>query len=243
MSLCRGESVGSHDESGDDDTGSIRLFIIDDSGGANDEGAWGADMSDEQGYSETTVVRRVTDTTPNRVLGAGAADGFLFRFANMKPVSQLIRLRAQQPSPLAITLSFFGAAYAFDVEYCTSQNNQGECFGINVPGTGFACNDVRPGFEDLIQQVVIITAHVDCIIFQSVGIPFPSRPKNSTQTGAGCTNTSLDLGANQGSFNLGSAWIDQHNHKAPIFSKVSTVHAKQKAERSVLVVYFTSNYV
>ncbi|KAF8173560.1 hypothetical protein K438DRAFT_1850333 [Mycena galopus ATCC 62051] len=94
---------------------------------------------------------------------------------------------------LAITLSFFGAAYTFDVEYCTSQNNEGECFGINVPGTGFACNDVRSGFEDLIQQVVIITANVDCVIYQ----------------GASCTNTSLNLGANQGSFNLGSAWIDQ----------------------------------
>ncbi|KAF8172400.1 hypothetical protein K438DRAFT_1851608 [Mycena galopus ATCC 62051] len=102
---------------------------------------------------------------------------------------------------LVITLSFFGAAYAFDVEYCTSQNNEGECFGINVPGTGSACNDVQPGFEDLIQQVVIITANVDCVIFQPVGIPSPSHPKNRTQI--------LNLGANQGSFNLGSAWIDQ----------------------------------
>ncbi|KAJ7016601.1 hypothetical protein C8F04DRAFT_1160346 [Mycena alexandri] len=94
---------------------------------------------------------------------------------------------------LAIALSFLGGVHAFDVEYCTSQNNEGECFGINVPGRGYACNDVRPGFENLIQQVVIITPNVDCVIFQ----------------GAGCTNTSLNLGANQGSFNLGSAWIDQ----------------------------------
>ncbi|KAJ7210026.1 hypothetical protein GGX14DRAFT_451285 [Mycena pura] len=91
---------------------------------------------------------------------------------------------------LVIALSILGAAYAFDVEYCTSQNNEGECFGIDVPGTGFACNDVRSGFENLIQQVVIITANVDCVIFQA----------------AGCTGTSLDLGTNQASFNLGSAW-------------------------------------
>ncbi|KAJ7772381.1 hypothetical protein B0H16DRAFT_1513267 [Mycena metata] len=96
-------------------------------------------------------------------------------------------------SAFTIALSLFGVASAFDVEYCTTQNNQGECFGIDVPAHGFACNDVRPGFENLIQQVVIITANVGCVIYQ----------------GSGCTNTSMNIGVGQQSYNLPSAWIDQ----------------------------------
>ncbi|KAJ7928373.1 hypothetical protein B0H13DRAFT_1860567 [Mycena leptocephala] len=166
-------------------------------------------------------------------------------------MTKLIRLSAQQPSPtspngvyrkplrvmksflpaLAITLSFFGAAYAFDVEYC---NNQGECFGINVPGTGFACNDVRPGFENLIQQVVIITAH-----------------------GCGVHQYELGLGSQPGVVQprermVPISFTDRPSAvvelRAPVsiiirlrYSRklVSTVHAKHKAECSLLVVYFT----